>query len=83
MMNTSIYRFKSTLSSDQRDLIANGPSLDDFVSGNAPSSPEELKRKKRQRLPLPVWLRTEVPKGKNFHRLKEDLRRLKLHTVRY
>lgn len=30
---------------------------------------------------LPKWLKTEIPKGKNFHKLKDDLRGLKLHTV--
>ena len=37
------------------------------------------KGKKRQRL-LP-WLKTEIPMGKNFSQLKEDLRGLKLSTV--
>lgn len=30
---------------------------------------------------LPKWLKTEIPKGQNFHKLKQDLRGLKLHTV--
>ena len=74
-------RLKSSLSAEQRELMANGPGLEDFVSGHAPATPEELKRKKGQRLRLPEWLKTNIPAGKNYHRLKQDLRRLKLHTV--
>jgi len=34
-----------------------------------------------KRLRLPPWLKREIPVGKNFSRLKEDLRGLKLATV--
>lgn len=30
---------------------------------------------------LPPWLKTKIPTGKNFSRLKEQLRKLNLHTV--
>lgn len=30
---------------------------------------------------LPDWLKTEIPSGKNFGKIKRDLRGLKLHTV--
>jgi lipoic acid synthetase len=30
---------------------------------------------------LPEWLKTEIPSGKNFGKIKRDLRGLKLHTV--
>ncbi|KAG9508660.1 Lipoyl synthase, mitochondrial, partial [Fragariocoptes setiger] len=33
------------------------------------------------RLRLPAWLKREIPKGENYHRLKEDLRKLNLSTV--
>lgn len=33
------------------------------------------------RLRLPEWLKTDIPVGKNFHRLQRNLRKLKLHTV--
>ena len=77
-----LYCHKSTLSHDQRELIANGPGLEDFVAHNAPPTPDVLKRKKGERLRLPEWLKTSIPRGKNYHRLKDDLRHLKLHTVR-
>ena len=63
------------------EAIAQGPGLDEFVSNNAPPSLEHLKRRKGQRLHLPEWLRTDPPKGKNYTRLKHDLRQLKLSTV--
>ena len=34
-----------------------------------------------KRLRLPPWLKTEIPMGKNFSKLKGDLRGLKLATV--
>lgn len=34
------------------------------------------------RLRLPQWLKTDIAMGKDYHRLKENLRDLKLHTVR-
>ena len=30
---------------------------------------------------MPEWLKTEIPSGKNFAKIKKDLRGLKLHTV--
>lgn len=66
------------------DKLNKGPSFDDFVSGRAASMkgedavlsaiPEEQQR-------LPKWLKTPIPQGGNFHKLKDDLRGLKLHTV--
>ena len=34
------------------------------------------------RLRLPQWLKTDIAMGKDYHRLKENLRDLKLHTVK-
>ena len=34
-----------------------------------------------KRLRLPPWLKTEIPMGKNFSKLKNDLRGLNLATV--
>lgn len=30
---------------------------------------------------MPKWLKTDIPIGKNYHRIKQNLRDLKLHTV--
>lgn len=40
-----------------------------------------IREKGDKRLRLPPWLKTEIPIGKNFSRLKENLRGLNLHTV--
>ena len=74
-------RIKSTLSQSQKEVLTNGPGLEDFVRGNAPITPDYLKRKKGERLKLPEWLKTDIPIGKNYTRLRKDLRRLKLSTV--
>lgn len=42
-------RNKSYLSEEQRERLANGPGLSDFVAGYAPQTPEHLLRKKGQR----------------------------------
>jgi len=63
--------------------------LGDFIGGVVPRNQEEwdeyhgkLKLDKgEKRLRLPPWLKTEIPMGKNFSKLKKDLRGLKLATV--
>ncbi|CAG5940486.1 unnamed protein product [Menidia menidia] len=68
-------------------LTDDGPDLQDFISGelSEKSKWEEykgtLKRQKGERLRLPPWLKTEIPIGKNFNKLKNTLRDLNLHTV--
>ncbi|KAF6733498.1 Lipoyl synthase, mitochondrial [Oryzias melastigma] len=64
-----------------------GPDLQDFISGELSEKSKwedykgNLKRQKGERLRLPPWLKTEIPIGKNFNRLKNTLRDLNLHTV--
>ncbi|PNJ30835.1 LIAS isoform 18, partial [Pongo abelii] len=61
--------------------------LQDFLSGDLAdrSTWDEykgnLKRQKGERLRLPPWLKTEIPMGKNYNKLKNTLRNLNLHTV--
>lgn len=76
-----------------RDKIANGPSLQEFINDPEPvlkDHPEQwreydgkLKREKGedQRLRLPPWLKRTIPTGKNYAKIKEQLRHLNLHTV--
>ncbi|KAJ8955656.1 hypothetical protein NQ314_006853 [Rhamnusium bicolor] len=76
-----------------KERIANGPSLQDFIKNPKPVLHDDskvwkdydgkLKREKGedQRLRLPPWLKRTIPTGKNFNRLKEQLRGLNLHTV--
>ncbi|THY87760.1 hypothetical protein D6C93_07454 [Aureobasidium pullulans] len=74
------------------DRLNSGPAFGDFVSGKEePLSPEEaleLKTvmvgpagKKKPHTRLPEWLKTPVPVGDNFKKIKNDLRGLNLHTV--
>ncbi|KAK7496558.1 hypothetical protein BaRGS_00012210 [Batillaria attramentaria] len=62
---TGDFRGYASLSKEQKDRIADGPGLEDFVSDWR----------------LPKWLKTEIPMGENYHKLKSSLRSLKLHTV--
>jgi len=75
-----------------KERLQNGPDLSDFIAGVVPrnSSWESYEGKLKldkgpegrgQRLRLPPWLKTTIPVGKNFSKLKEDLRGLKLATV--
>ncbi|KAK3808433.1 MAG: hypothetical protein J3Q66DRAFT_354799 [Benniella sp.] len=96
----------TTKKSKLSEKLANGPSFEDFVSGNKKLSVEEAlelketvvdqqaaaaaeaeaatsgkpaKRKQKQR--LPEWLKTPIPSGSNYTRIKRNLRELNLHTV--
>ncbi|XP_056315866.1 lipoyl synthase, mitochondrial isoform X2 [Danio aesculapii] len=77
----------STLNDKKIDLREDGLNLQDFISGelSEKSKWEEyrgnLKREKGERLRLPPWLKTEIPIGKNYNKLKNTLRELNLHTV--
>lgn len=61
-------------------------------AGARRQAPHASKRRRRAHRPpassaprrqrLPSWVKTGVPQGKNFHRIKDNLRDLNLHTVR-
>lgn len=80
---------KSTLTNEQKDEIARGPGLADFIAGAVPRGSSfkdyegKLKRSpgEVERLKLPPWLKVDIPKGSHFSRLKGTLRGKKLHTV--
>lgn len=83
---------KSTLAEKIKGRIANGPDLNDFIRAAEGESDihedchdyeGKLRREKTdlERLKLPPWLKTDIPTGKNFSRIKEQLRKLNLHTV--
>lgn len=84
-----INRQASTVQKEKKKKIAEGPSLGDFISGEVTKSMSwsdyqgKLKREagERERLRLPPWLKREIPMGRNYSKLKEDLRGLNLHTV--
>jgi lipoic acid synthetase len=77
--------------------LADGPSLDDFISGDVPErvvlgnkntyvvllsegqQPDYVHALRSPR--LPSYLKTSIPTGASFSRIKKDLRGLGLHTV--
>lgn len=64
------------------DQLNAGPSFADFVLGKAASSIDPLEAARQdpnQR--LPKWLKVPIPKGQSYHKVKSDLRELKLSTV--
>ncbi|CAL7946027.1 unnamed protein product [Xylocopa violacea] len=63
--------------------LEDGPDLEDFITGTYKEYDGKLKLEKgdKTRLRLPPWLKTEIPIGKNFSRLKSQLRQLRLSTV--
>ncbi|KZZ96905.1 lipoic acid synthetase [Ascosphaera apis ARSEF 7405] len=76
------------------DKLNVGPSFADFVGGNrdsAPLDPEEAyelktalvgpEGRKKQITRLPPWLKTPIPDGDSYKKIRNDLRGLKLHTV--
>ncbi|XP_056412897.1 lipoyl synthase, mitochondrial isoform X2 [Hyla sarda] len=81
------YRVLAGLSDEQKNLIQNGPDLQDFISGDLIDKnvwsdyKGNLKRQKGERLRLPPWAKTEIPMGKKYNELKNTLRSLNLHTV--
>ncbi|CAM5109112.1 unnamed protein product [Eretmochelys imbricata] len=83
----SQYRASSSLPDEKKEFLQNGPDFQDFVSGDFSDKSMwaeykgNLKRQKGERLRLPPWLKTEIPIGKNYNKLKSTLRSLKLHTV--
>lgn len=77
------------LKDDLKQRLEIGPDFQDFIAGKIPENAKwsnyagKLKRDEgdRERLRLPPWLKTEIPIGKNYNRLKNSLRELNLHTV--
>uniref|UniRef100_H3ABS5 Lipoyl synthase, mitochondrial n=1 Tax=Latimeria chalumnae TaxID=7897 RepID=H3ABS5_LATCH len=80
-------RPSSTLPDEKKELVQHGPDLQDFMSGGLSDKSTwaeykgNLKRQKGERLRLPPWLKTEIPIGKNYSKLKDTLCNLNLHTV--
>ncbi|KAI9882744.1 MAG: 40S ribosomal protein S27 [Watsoniomyces obsoletus] len=77
-----------------QDKLNTGPSFSEFISppiDDVPLSPEdalELRTaivgpagSKRTITRLPSWLKTPIPTGDNFKKIRSDLRGLNLHTV--
>uniref|UniRef100_A0A8D0D9C5 Lipoyl synthase, mitochondrial n=1 Tax=Sander lucioperca TaxID=283035 RepID=A0A8D0D9C5_SANLU len=85
---TAVEKSSSNRADRKKELLGDdGPDLQDFISGELSEKNKweeyrgNLKREKGERLRLPPWLKTEIPIGKNYNRLKNTLRDLNLHTV--
>lgn len=63
--------------------MTNGPQFEDFLKNDIKKYDGKLKLEKGEttRLRLPPWLKTQIPMGKNYSRIKEQLRQLRLSTV--
>lgn len=68
-----------------KDALNKGPSFEDFISGRAARTVldplEEARRDTAELKRLPRWLKVPIPKGTNYHKLKKDVKELKLSTV--
>ncbi|KAF8349954.1 mitochondrial Lipoyl synthase [Amanita rubescens] len=64
--------------SEFSETLSSGPTLDDFIVGNVPDR-VVLGSSKGPR--LPSYLKTSIPSGASFNKIKKDLRGLNLHTV--
>ncbi|KAK9450766.1 uncharacterized protein V1518DRAFT_370729 [Limtongia smithiae] len=62
------------------DKLNAGPSFDDFLRQSVDKDDVVAARKKEVQR-LPSWLKTEIPMGGSYTKIKEDLRGLNLHTV--
>ncbi|CAI9731860.1 lipoyl synthase, mitochondrial [Octopus vulgaris] len=73
------HRFYASLTKKQKEHLASGPDLADFILDDEPQ--KNIHRKKGERLRLPEWVKTEIPIGKSYSEIKASLRNNKLHTV--
>ncbi|KAF8519149.1 hypothetical protein BU17DRAFT_47976 [Hysterangium stoloniferum] len=62
-------------------VLASGPSLDDFITGNDAVENEKVVLGNTSQPRLPSYLKTSIPTGASFSKIKKDLRGLGLHTV--
>ncbi|PSR85833.1 hypothetical protein PHLCEN_2v5309 [Hermanssonia centrifuga] len=58
--------------------LSEGPSLDDFIAGEVP---DRVVLGNTSAPRLPSFLKTSIPTGASFKKIKKDLRGLGLHTV--
>jgi len=66
------------------EKLADGPQFEDFLrDGKIKEYDGKLKLEKGEsgRLKLPPWLKTEIPMGKSYSKIKAQLRQLRLSTV--
>ena len=69
--------------SHSKSRLPSGPTLTDFIDDAKANEYQGnlVLRKGETRLRIPPWLKTEIPMGENFSRLKKTLSKLNLNTV--
>jgi lipoic acid synthetase len=69
--------------SHEKSRLENGPDFEHFLKGTHQNeyNGNLVLRKGEQRLRIPPWLKTEIPMGENFTKLKKNLSKLNLNTV--
>ncbi|KZV88259.1 mitochondrial Lipoyl synthase [Exidia glandulosa HHB12029] len=61
--------------------LASGPSLDDFIRGSQDPEPERVVLGNTSQPRLPEFLKTKIPTGPSYTKIKSDVRSLGLATV--
>lgn len=82
-LRKSHINFNFVRHSHGKSSLADGPGLDHFLKLNKSNDYDGnlVLRKGDQRLRIPPWLKTEIPMGENFSKLKKGLSKLNLNTV--
>ncbi|GJJ09885.1 hypothetical protein Clacol_004109 [Clathrus columnatus] len=82
-LRLSVYKpvrcFATSPKDDFSKALANGPTLDDFIQDDIVEDTVVLGNISQPR--LPSYLKTSIPTGSSFNKIKKDLRGLGLHTV--
>jgi lipoic acid synthetase len=78
IVNLQFYRYLN-----EKSRIENGPDFEYFLKQNKSNDYQGnlVLRKGEQRLRIPPWLKTEIPMGENYAKLKKTLSKLNLNTV--
>ncbi|XP_006616172.1 lipoyl synthase, mitochondrial isoform X1 [Apis dorsata] len=78
--STQLHYIKKKIFSQK---LKDGPDLEHFIADTYKQYDGKLKLEKgdKSRLRLPPWLKTEIPIGKSYNRIKSQLRQLQLSTV--
>ncbi|XP_045205660.1 lipoyl synthase, mitochondrial-like isoform X2 [Mercenaria mercenaria] len=83
LCGTSRVYSSKDLTEDKKKQLLDGPDLSDFIEASLAGTDigDNIIQKKGERVRLPKWLQTNIPVGKKYHGIKQNLRDLKLHTV--
>ncbi len=67
----------------EKSRFEKGPDFEHFLKQNNSNDYQGnlVLRKGEQRLRIPPWLKTEIPMGENYAKLKKTLAKLNLNTV--